>query len=242
MDMMAAIAARHAVRAYTDRRIEGETLVQLQAELEACNRNGGLHIQLVTDEPEAFGGLMARYGRFENVRNYVALVGPDEPELDEKAGYYGERVVLRAQQLGLNTCWVALTFSKRKTRCEIGPGEKLALVIAIGYGATPGKDRKSKGVEEVCRASGEMPAWFRRGVQSALLAPTAMNQQKFLITLNDRNATGSDAFSDEAADSGLRPCVSATATGGPYSKVDLGIVKLHFEIGAGLEHFSWAYV
>ncbi|MFR4700307.1 MAG: nitroreductase, partial [Christensenellaceae bacterium] len=32
--------------------------------------------------------------------------------------------------------------------------------------------------------------------------------------------------------------VSARATGGFYSKRDLGIVKYHFEIGAG--NFSWA--
>lgn len=69
---------------------------------------------------------MAKYGKFSGVRNYIACVGPASPDLDEKVGYYGEYLVLLAQSLGLNTCWVALTFSKGKTPCTVGPGEKLA--------------------------------------------------------------------------------------------------------------------
>lgn len=55
-------------------------------------------------------------GFFSNVRNYVALIGKKDAALDEKIGYYGEKIALRAQQLGLNTCWVALTFSKGKSK------------------------------------------------------------------------------------------------------------------------------
>jgi len=58
-------------------------------------------------------------------------------------------------------------------------------------------------------------------VEAALLAPTAVNQQKFRFTLSDRT-------------------VKAEATGGFSSRVDLGIVKYHFERGAGTEHFRWA--
>ena len=75
-------------------------------------------------------------------------------------------------------------------------------------------------MEALCKTDREMPAWFRSGMEAALLAPTATNQQKFLLTL-DGNA------------------VQAEATGGFYSKVDLGIVKYHFEIGAGTDHFTW---
>lgn len=35
------------------------------------------------------------------------------------------------------------------------------------------------------------------------------------------------------------PAVSAISNGGAYSKVDLGIVKLHFKIGAGIDNFAW---
>ena len=123
MELIEAIEKRHSVRSYTDKKIEGEVLSELQAEIASCNKEGGLHIQLVTDDPEAFSGFKAHYGKFSNVKNYIGLIGKKEEGLDEKIGYYGERIVLKAQQLGLNTCRVAMTYSKRKSICVIEIGE-----------------------------------------------------------------------------------------------------------------------
>lgn len=214
MELMEAIQNRHSVRQYTDKPIAAETLAELQKEVDACNREGGLHIQLVTGEPKAFDGFMAHYGKFSGVTNYIALVGPKGKELDEKCGYYGERLVLRCQQLGLNTCWVAMSYSKVPGACQIAPGEKLTVVIAMGYGKTQGIQHKSKALSEVSNAGQDTPAWFTEGVEAALLAPTAMNQQKFFFTYADGK-------------------VSVKAGMGFYTKMDLGIVKYHFELGAG---------
>ena len=221
MDLTQAMEQRHAVRSYEDRPIAPEAREALLESIAQCNRESGLHIQLVLDEPKGFSGLLAHYGKFSGVKNYIALIGKKSPDLDEACGYYGEKLVLRAQQLGLNTCWVAMTYSKIKTAFAVGPGEALRLVIAIGYGQTQGVSHRSKAPEEVAQADGPMPEWFRHGVQAALLAPTAMNQQKFRFTLRG------DAVSAEA---GL----------GFYSKIDLGIAKYHFELGAGAEQFHWA--
>ena len=213
MDKYQAMQARHSVRQYKNQPLEPSAAAALQQEIAACNREGGLHIQLVANEPRAFDGLMAHYGKFSGVTNYIALIGPKGPELEERCGYYGERLVLTAQQLGLNTCWVAMTYSKIKTAFTIAPGEKLCVVIALGYGQTQGTAHTSKTVEQVSRAAGAMPGWFEGGVKAALLAPTAMNQQKFTFTLKGDKVR---------ADAGL----------GFYAKVDLGIVKYHFELGA----------
>jgi len=218
MELMEAIRSRHSVRQYTDKPILPEILAALAAEVSRCNEAGGLHIQLVHDEPEAFRGVLAHYGKFRGVRNYLALVGPKGA--DEKLGYYGERLALEAVRLGLDTCWVALTFRKGKCPVAVAPGEKLVCVVALGYGQTHGVPHQSKTLSEVCRAEGDLPEWFRSGVEAALLAPTATNQQKFLLTL-----------------SGDR--VKAESTGGFYARVDLGIVKYHFEVGAGQDHFTW---
>ena len=137
-------------------------------------------------------------------------------------GYHGERLVLLAQQLGLNTCWVALTYSKGKVPVECAPGEKLRIVIALGYGETQGVPHKGKPITSLCRVNGRMPEWFRRGMEAAALAPTAINQQKFRFTLVEPNT------------------VKAGTAFGPYAKIDLGIAKLHFETGAGTENFRWA--
>ena len=147
MDLMEAVRARHSVRNYTDRPIEGEVLKALEEEIAACNREAGLHIQLVRDEPRAFDSTLAHYGSFTGVRNYLAMIGPKDGDLMEKCGYYGERIVLKAQMLGLNTCWVALTYKKIPDAYVVGPGEKLGIVIAIGYGTHEGKPRKSKSPE-----------------------------------------------------------------------------------------------
>ncbi len=222
MEIMEAMKQRHSVRQYTDQRIEKEAAEKLQREIDACNKESGLHIQLVTDEPKAFDGFMAHYGKFSGVKNYIALIGKKGPKLEETCGYYGERLVLLAQRLGLNSCWAAMTYRKIKGAYEVKAGEKLCCVISIGYGVNQGVSHKVKKVEELCQVNGQMPQWFREGVEAAQLAPTAMNQQKFYFVLKEDQ-------------------VAAKTKAGFYTKVDLGIAKYHFEIGAGVGNdWKWA--
>lgn len=211
---------RHSVRRYTDKKIDENTKNELLKIIDECNNESGLNIQLCTEEPKAFDSFMAHYGKFSNVKNYIAIVGKKSDDFQEKCGYYGEKVVLKAAELGLNTCWVALTFSKGNTVCKIEKGEKLCCVIALGYGETQGVAHKSKSIEELSKVDGVMPEWFKKGMKAACLAPTAMNQQKFLITLEGNE-------------------VKAKALAAFYSKLDLGIIKYHFELGAGKENFKW---
>lgn len=221
MDLWEAMESRHSVRSYDGQKITGEVKAALSSFIRDCNEESGLHMQLVLDEPKGFDGLMAHYGKFVGVTNYLALIGPKGADLDEKCGYYGEKVVLKAQQLGLNSCWVGMTYSKVKSAFQIAAGEKLALVIAMGYGATQGSAHRSKPMEAVIDGEGDYPQWFKQGLQAALLAPTALNQQKFRFALHGGNQ------------------VSAKAGFGAFTKVDLGIAKYHFEIGAGKENFTW---
>ena len=220
MTLMEAMQARHSVRQYREEVLRKEDAALLREEIEACNAESGLHIQLVCGEPKAFSGLLARYGKFSGVTNYIALVGKKGPDLSETCGYFGERIVLRAQQIGLNTCWVAMTYSKVPSAFSAGEGEKLCAVIAVGYGKTQGSGHRVKSVREVTEGEPPFPEWFVSGVEAALLAPTAMNQQKFRFALQGNR-------------------VSATAGSGFYTKLDLGIVKYHFAMGAGADSFTW---
>lgn len=219
MTLVEAITARHSVRSFAERKIEKETADKLKETIDECNRLSGFNIKLVLDEPKAFSTKMANYGNFRNCKNYIAMIGPKNQ--DEKCGYYGEKIVLRAQQLGLNSCWVAMSYGKTKVPCDIPSGQKLYVVIALGYGETQGTAHKSKSMDELCKVNGEMPQWFFDAMTLAMLAPTAINQQKFLFTLNNDT-------------------VSAKALRGFYSKIDLGIAKYHFEVGAGNAEFKWA--
>lgn len=212
MDILEIMKARHSVRQYNEKKIEYEKREVLIALAQECNRESGLHIQLLFDEPKCFDSMMAHYGKFKGVENYIALVGKKGSDLDEKVGYYGEKMVLKAQELGLNTCWVAMTHGK--SNATIRAGEKLACVISLGYGVTQGTAHTNKAVEQLCDCASDMPDWFSKGMEAVLLAPTAMNQQKFYFTLDQGT-------------------VSAKAGKGFYTKMDLGIVKYHFEIVTG---------
>ena len=214
MDIKEAILNRHSVRTYLDKPLDPEVTEKLRSIIDRCNEESGLHIQLVLNEPKAFDSAMAHYGKFSGVTNYLALIGKKGPDLEEKCGYYGEQIVLEAQRLGLNTCWVALTYKKIPSAFVVDKGEKLSVVIALGYGATQGREHRSKSVGEVSNCTGNSPEWFRNGVEYALLAPTAVNQQKFFFTLEGDK-------------------VSTKVGRAFYTKMDLGIAKYHFEIGSG---------
>ena len=219
MDTLEAIKQRHSVRQYTDRPLDEAAVEALQKEIDSCNEESGLHIQLITDEPEAFQASKPSYGKFKGCRNYLTIVGPKG--MDEEVGYYGERIVLKAQQLGINSCWVALTYKKGKAQGDQDAGEKRYLVISLGYGVTNGAARKSKTIADVSDYSDGDPDWYREGIEAALLAPTAVNQQKFRFERDGDKVT--------AKVSGF----------GFYAKVDLGIVKYHFEVGSGKGREVW---
>ena len=219
--LAAAIPARHSVRQFTDKPLEPQVVEALQEAIAAANRESGLSFQLMTDEPNAFNYFVARYGSFRNVRNYIACVGPEGPGLHEAVGYWGQLLVLTAQALGLNSCWVALSFRRRKTPAAVEKGQKIACTIALGYGENPGKSHKVKSAEQVSSPDVQpAPSWFEDGVRAALLAPTAVNQQKFFLALKGER-------------------VEAKATGGAYCEMDLGIVKRNFEIASGKDHNIW---
>ena len=221
MTLQEAIVARHSVRQYQEKPLEASIINRLNEEIALCNQEGKMHIQLVVNEPKAFAGGLAKYGKFSGVSNYLAMIG--RKGADEAIGYYGARLVLLAQTLGLNSCWVGLSFRKQPDQYQIADGEKLHCVIALGYGATQGVQHLMRPMEQFVKVNGAMPEWFKRGMEAALLAPTAVHQQKFEFELVDSHTV----------------CARARFTLVGYGKIDLGIVKYPFEIAAGKENFSW---
>ena len=185
MDIKEAIIKRHSVRRYLDREIEESVVNELKTVIDNVCQESGLDITLVLNEPSAFTGFLAKYGKFENCKNYITICGKRGREVD--VGYYGEKIVIAAQMLGLNTCWVALTYRKGNVPVKAKHGEKFYITIAVGYGRNRGLPRKTKPMEQLCRVEGEMPEWFKDGMDFAMRAPTAINQQRFIITLKPEN-------------------------------------------------------
>lgn len=219
MTLLEAISARHSVRKYLDKDIPADIIAALQDKITECNKIGNLNIQLVQNETKAFTGMLS-YGSFSGVKNYLVMVGKKAKDLDEQ-------LVLLAQTLGLNTCWVGLSYRKVPEAYNVGKDEKLVCMIALGYGETQGVPHKIKSVEDVCNASDITPSWFKKGVEAALLAPTAVNQQKFSfeyvgMSNNLHQVRAKKGFSMIG-----------------YTQMDLGIAKYHFEVGAGKVNFEW---
>lgn len=228
MTIQEAIEARHSVRAYKELPLSEEIVKVLEEKITELNSKGQLHMQLILNEPKAFQGTLAKYGKFRGVSNYIVMAGKKADDLDERIGYYGEHLVLLAQTLGLNTCWVGLSYSKVPGTYVLNEGEKIGCYIAIGYGETQGTGHKIKSFEQVSKSNdGNLPSWFRKGVEAALLAPTAVNQQKFSFEYvgvkNGRHL--------------VRARKGFSLVG--YSQMDLGIAKYHFEVAAGKENFDW---
>ena len=137
--------------------------------------------------------------------------------------------------LGLQTVLAAILLAIVWGSCLFQPTQFIvwilpmgvAAVVALGYGATQGTLRKSKAPQEVAAGYSDAPDWFKRGVDAALLAPTALNQQKFSFALAGETEAGA-------------PLVRAMTRRGPFTQMDLGIAQCHFEIGAGDALFAWA--
>ena len=191
MTEIEAIRERHAVRNYTAKPLSPEIIDELSQEIEQCNRQGQLHIQLVTENEDAFKTFIPLFGRFKNVKNYIALAAKKQGDFYVKCGYCGARLMVKAQQAGLNSCWVTNTYNAKKCPVTLAPDEELVGVIAIGYGTTDGTQHKSKNMERLCIEA---------------------NGNTVSIRTKDNH---------------------------PMSQINTGIVKYHFEIGAGRENFNW---
>lgn len=241
-----AINIRTSIRSYDPDPIDDDTARQLDMTIDAVNMLADAHIQLVRDQPAVFADANAS-GHLNNAANYLAVVGPKDDGARERAGFYTERVVLAATLRGLGTCWVGGSWDRSKAarHCRLSAGEELYLGVVIGYperhfdrmaksytelAAMRDAHRESKTYEQFTAPMGDearaaAPDWFKAGVQAAMKAPSAMNRQPIVFSYNPDDDTAA-AMIDPNVESG-------------QALNDLGIAKLHFQIGAGSGTWAW---
>jgi len=216
MTLQEAMKARHMVRKYTDKAIPADIVAKLNDRVKQNNEQYGLSIKLMINDGSAVPG-MIKLILAKGVNNFFIMAGP--AGADEKCGYCGADLMLYAQTLGLNTWWVGGTYN-RKGAAEKSEGATPVGIIAVGYGQTQGIQHKMKKAEDVSTYVGDIPDWFKEGVDAALLAPTALAKQAFIMK-------------------GEGGTVHIDCDNGIFSGVDTGLVKYHFELGAGKENFKW---
>lgn len=232
MDYLHAVQIRSSRRRYTRKELAPEAVDALEASIERCNRMSGLSIQLITQNGAAFEGFRKSYGMFTGVQNYFAMVGEENDEFRmEKEGYYGEMLVLEATLLGLGSCWVGTSYDRGSCACRVENGQVLDCVITIGYAEEAlslkekmmarmmGKNRKT--IDPLCSVEGSPEQWFYDGMAAVQKAPSARNLQPVRVRYENGVV--------RAGIEGLRD----------RQPLDLGIAKLHFEIGAGGGRWQW---
>lgn len=209
---------RHSVRVYDGKPLSFNIEKELNKKISAINQESHQHFQLVVNEPNAFSSSLAKYGKFENAVNYIALIGNNE----EKIGYYGEELVKCCTLLGLKTCWVGLTYKKEKQAFSIGPKEKLFGLIALGTSDKNGSAHPLRSINTLSIDTNPKPDWFLEGMKGVQLAPSALNQQKYRFGYKNGKVQTKKGI-------------------GFYTAMDLGIAKYHFDQASQKNEFRTAY-
>jgi hypothetical protein len=217
MDMKEAMYARHMVRKYKERPLEEKKITDLENRVKENNDRMNLAIRLMVHDEHALNA-MIRLVLAKGVKNYFILAGDESTDLDEKLGYAAADLMLYAQTLGLNTWYVGGTFNRSVS--QFVGNKKTVGVVAVGYGETNGKPHKSKKPSEVSSYDGNAPSWFEQGISASLLAPTALNKQDYMII-----GKGSE--------------VEIRNDNGIFTGVNRGLIRYHFELGAGRKNFKW---
>ena len=232
-EYLSAMKKRCSRRKYTNRPIDSKYVQQLEDSIALYNKESGLNIKLVIGSgAELFSGFRKSYGLFVGVQNYIAMIGSKTlPNRIEKVGRFGEKIILEATAMGLSTCWVGTSYDKNAAKELCEGNEELDCVIAVGYSDEKhslkermmeyGTHRQNKSKEALIEAEEHVPEWFKQGMDAVYLAPTARNLRPFVFEYKDGQVTASTTVPTETA------------------MIDLGIAKLHFELGARVG--SWDY-
>ena len=218
MDLKEAMQKRHMVRKYIDKSLPDDLINRINERISMNNEKHKLSMKLMINNNKGVNSIM-KLIMAKGVNNFIILTGDNSENLDGRLGYSGADIMLYAQTLGLNTWWVGGTFNRSVS--QYVENKKVTGIIAIGYGESQGKPHKSKMVEDVSKYNGTIiPSWFISGVDGALLAPTALNKQDFMI-IGDGNK------------------VKIECDNGIFTGSNVGLIKYHFELGAGKENFEW---
>jgi len=223
MTLLEAIEIRRSRRKYLEQSIRPELAKKLQAFAKEYSEVANARIELVFDNGKAFDGLRKTYGLLAGVTHYAGLIAKKGDAIaEEKLGYYGELFMLQAVALGLGTCWVGGSFAREDCPFEMAEDEKLYCTISFGYCDERDNPRewliqrithrKTKRAEDMMSAVGPAPGWFMPAMRAVERAPSAVNSQPVRFT-----------YKDGVTRAGVEN----------NSWIDLGIAKLHFELGAG---------
>jgi hypothetical protein len=231
---LAAVARRWSRRVYDGRPADTAILDSIDRCCREFRPYPGARALLVrAPEADVFTGIVGGYGRISGAPHLLVFVADErDPFADQHVGLTGEGAVLEATSRGLDTCWVGGFFREDKVRriVDLDADERVYSISPLGHAAPSltltekamrgmAGAKKRKRVEEIAPGIGDSwPQWAVAAVETARLAPSAMNRQPWRFRFEDAGLV-------IAKDSALEtPKVTR--------RLDDGIAMLHSELGA----------
>jgi hypothetical protein len=237
MTIIETIKQRRSVRSYTGEPLSLEHIAKIEGFIAGLEAPFGakVRIELVhqgasDNKPVKLG----TYGFIKGASEFLTLTYEKDVLAEESAAYLFEQVILFCTGLGLGTCWLGGSFSRKdfKKLIELGENEKLRIVSPVGYISD-----KKRFIEVLQGSTGnhisrkpfgslffhkdfstplteELAGIYRLPLEMVRLGPSANNQQSWRVVQDD-----------EAFHFYHHP--SAAAAG--FSAIDLGIALCHFE-------------
>ena len=245
-DWRAAVATRRSRRAFDGSPVLGEALEAMASACERFRPHADARVALVREPAvDIFRGAIGSYGKVKGAPHVLVFIGDERAAfVDQHVGYTGEAIVLEASARGLDTCWVAGFFdpSAAARLVTLAPGERIYAVSPLGHSPeTMGwAERGMRGMAGAHKrkalitiapgasAAAGWPQWALAAVETARLAPSAVNRQPWRFRIDD----GTLVITKDGA--GEMPKIT--------KRLDCGIAMLHAEIGARASGVSGGWI
>jgi hypothetical protein len=222
-----AITRRASRRQFDGHSLEPEVLDRVEEMCRLASEGQAARAVLVRSAPQdVFTGFIGSYGKVSGAPSLIAFVGADDSLAD--VGYVGQSVILQAVLAGLDTCWIAGSFSASNAGgiVDLAPGERVCAVTPLGHATnarsgaerlltTMVKSRSRLALAEIAPGCDSWPEWAREAAEAVRLAPSGANKQPWRLR-----------FEEGALVLGVAPRVYWTAP------MDFGIAMLHAQLGA----------
>ena len=242
-----AVFQRRSVRSFQLKKPDERAVAALRSEISyATSRDAAIHFQLFLNDPSHFEGFTAGYGMFRNARHYVAcVVDTSYEDCMQRAGYWAEKVALRAVSKGLGTCFVSGTYKSDSVAAQLRVTWRIPFILLVGYESDrrntlmarmmkglAGSARRpsaasvlssdSMSYEEVLKQWPEL----QKPLEAVAAAPSSMNRHPARICI-------------QPGDTPDMPRITAKVNKEyAQSDIDLGIALCNWQIVAGGE---WEY-
>lgn len=243
------IQKRYSCRSYADRSIEDSVLRHFSDAVHAPHPGPFGHqprfaLISMASLPREEWKKLGTYGVIKNARLFLAGIHQPAPMAAQDYGYCKEKLILKATELGLSTCWLGGTFSISAfgRAANLRPGELLPTVSPIGYAADKrsltervmrrfaGSDHRKPWVDLFFSGSVTAPLSpaeagpYAEALENVRLAPSASNKQPWRIIVDKSHKTFSFYISRAIGYRQLRDV--------SLQDIDMGIAMCHFELTA----------